>query len=169
MERVGTWETSSRPNRYGGVGPRREAEEAKPSWKRRGVGRLHSTCEASNNADHKSVAEMVEGRRPAGGKASSNARPGLSAGYGVSPTLQACGSGVNGPPKPRTSIASNLRQEPGAGKPHAGICAGGGRGNSVPYRYKVNCDSGGDRTARLNFRLSPAWPVARSEMGRECA
>jgi len=68
---------------------------------------------------------MVEGRRPAGGKASSNARPGLSAGYGVPPKLRACGLGVHGPPKPRTSIALDLRQEPGAGKPHAGICAGG--------------------------------------------
>src|SRR5689334_8535700 len=68
---------------------------------------------------------MVEGRRPAGGKASSNARPGLSAGYGVKPKLRACGLGVHGPPKPRTSIAFDLWQEPGAGKPHAGICAGG--------------------------------------------
>jgi hypothetical protein len=59
---------------------------------------------------------MVEGRRPAGGKVSSNARPGLSAGYCVSPTLRAYGSGVHGPPKPRTSIAFDLRQEPGAGK-----------------------------------------------------
>jgi hypothetical protein len=39
--------------------------------------------------------------------------------------LRACGSEVHGPPKPRTSIAFDLRQEPGAGKPHAGICAGG--------------------------------------------
>jgi len=56
---------------------------------------------------------------------SSNARPGLCAGSGVSLPLQAYGSGVHGPPKPRTSIAFDLRQEPGAGKPHAGICAGG--------------------------------------------
>jgi hypothetical protein len=56
---------------------------------------------------------------------SSNTRPGHSAGYGMSPTLRACGLRVHGPPKPRTSIASDLRQEPGAGKPHAGICAGG--------------------------------------------
>ena len=41
---------------------------------------------------------------------------------------------MHGPPKPRTSIAFDLRQEPGAGKPHAGICAGG-PGNPVPYRY----------------------------------
>ena len=67
---------------------------------------------------------MVEGRRPVEGKASSNACPGLCAGYGVSLKLRACGLKVNGPPKPRTSIAFDLRQEPGAGKPHAGICAG---------------------------------------------
>jgi hypothetical protein len=77
---------------------------------------------------------MVEGRRPAGGKASSSACAGLSVGYGVAPTLRACGSRVHGPPKPRTSIAFDLRQEPGAGKLHAEICAGG-RGNPVPYRY----------------------------------
>ena len=78
----------------------------------------------------RAAAEMVEGRRPAGGKASSNARPGLSTGTGMSPKLRACGSGCTAP-KPRTSIASDLRQEPGAGKPHAGICAGGGS-NPVP-------------------------------------
>jgi hypothetical protein len=31
----------------------------------------------------------------------------------------------NGPPKPPTTITFHFRQEPGAGKPHAGICAGG--------------------------------------------
>ena len=72
-----------------------------------------------------SVAEMVEGRRPAEGKANSNACPGHRAGYGVSPKLRAYGSEVYGPPKPRTPVASDLRQEPSAGKPHAGICAGG--------------------------------------------
>ena len=70
---------------------------------------------------------------------SNNARPG----HGVSPKLRACGLRVHGPPKPRTSIAFDLRQEPGAGKPHAGICAGG-RGNPVPYRYN---DPGAPREA----------------------
>ena len=48
---------------------------------------------------------------------------------------------VNGPPKPRTAVASDLRQEPDAGKPHAGICAGGGGGrqevNPVPTATSV--------------------------------
>ena len=68
-----------------------------------------------------SVAETAEGRRSAEGKATSSACPGLCAGFGMSPKLGAYGSEVHGPPKPRTSVASDLRQEPGAGKPHAGI------------------------------------------------
>ena len=59
-----------------------------------------------------SVAKMVEGSRPAGGKASSNACPGLCAGHGMSRKLGVYGSDVHGPPKPRTSIALDLRQEP---------------------------------------------------------
>jgi len=98
---------------------------ASPTRKARGVGRLRSTEEASNKADHTSAAESVEGRRPVGGKASSNACPGHSAGPGMSPKLRACGPEVYGPPKPRTLAAFDLRQEPGAGKPHAGICGGG--------------------------------------------
>ena len=68
---------------------------------------------------------MVEGRRPVEGKVSGDACPGHRAGIDMSPKLRANGLKVYGPPKPRTSIAFDLRQEPGAGKPHAGICAGG--------------------------------------------
>ena len=49
------------------------------------------------------------------------ARPGHSAGFGVSQEAPIRGSNLNGLPKPRTSITFDLRQEPGAGKPHAGI------------------------------------------------
>jgi hypothetical protein len=71
------------PKPHGGLG-----RDGKPRRRsRRGRGEESDgciiTCEASNKADRKSVAEMVEGRRPAGGKASSNARPGHSAGCGV--------------------------------------------------------------------------------------
>ena len=48
------------------------------------------------------------------------ARPGHSAGPGVSQEAPARGSPL------RTTITLDFRQEPGAGKPHAGICAGGG-------------------------------------------
>ena len=59
---------------------------ATPPRKVRGVGRLHRTGEASNNADHNtSAAESVEGRRPVEGKASGDTCPGLSAGTGMSP------------------------------------------------------------------------------------
>ena len=36
--------------------------------------------------------------------------------------------------KPRTPVTFDLRQEPGAGKPHAGICAGGVASNHRLYR-----------------------------------
>jgi hypothetical protein len=49
-----------------------------------------------------------------------DACPGLSTGTGMSLKRRAYGSAASTP-----AIASNLRQEPGAGKPHAGICAGG--------------------------------------------
>jgi hypothetical protein len=102
----------------------------------REVGRLHSTCEASNKADLKSAAETVEGRRPVEGKASRDARPGLCAGTGMHSKRHAYGSEVHGPLKPRTSIAFDLRQEPGAGMPLAGICAGGpGQPGSLPRLY----------------------------------
>ncbi len=81
----------------------------------------------------RSGAESVEGRRPVEGRARANACPGHRAGTGMSPTARVHGPELDGPPKPRMPVASDLRQEPGAGKPHAGICAGAG-GNSCPYR-----------------------------------
>ena len=102
-------------------------DRAEPLRKAGGVGRLRSTDEASNKADPGSAAEMVEGRRPVEGRARTNACPGHSAGIGMFPTARAHGPELDGPPKPRMPVASDLRQEPGAEKPHAGICAGGGR------------------------------------------
>jgi hypothetical protein len=55
-----------------------------------------------------------------GGKASGDACPGLSTGNGASQEPLACGSVASKP-----TITPDLRQEPGARKPHAGICAGG--------------------------------------------
>src|SRR4051794_35331638 len=83
-----------------------------------------------------SAAEGVEGRRLVVGKASCNACSGPSAGQGMSPKRRACGPGVQGPFRPRTSVAFDLRQEPGAGKPHAGIC-GGGAGKPAPLPDQV--------------------------------
>ena len=69
--------------------------------------------------------------------------------------------------KPRTPVTFDLRQEPGAGKPHAGICAGAGR-NPCPYRdsrERIDWDAdavviSGRRNggARHRERMSgPAW------------
>src|SRR5215471_8335934 len=105
-------------------GPRQEAEEAKLSGNRRGVGWVHSTGETLEQGPWGMVAERAEGRDPAGG-VGAEARPGHSAGFGVSQEAPIRGSTLNGPPKPRTLITFDRRQEPGAGKPHAGICGGG--------------------------------------------
>ena len=101
-------------------------KRATPLRKVRGVGRLHRTGEASNNADHNtSAAESVEGRRPVEGKTNRSACSGRSTGTRMSLARWAYGPGLNGPPTLRAPVAFDLRQEPGAGKPHAGICAGG--------------------------------------------
>src|SRR4051794_21730536 len=76
-------------------------------------------------------AESVEGKVE--GRARANACPGHSAGIRMSPTARAHGPELDGPPKPRMPVALDLRQEPGAGKPHPGICAGDGS-NSCSYR-----------------------------------
>ena len=107
----------------------RKSEWTKLSGKVRGVGRLRSTCEASNKADQHSVTESVEGRRPVGRKVSGETRPGHRAGPGVSPKPRVCEpAGQNVPCR----LRSNSRQEPTAGKPHGGICAGGARATRFP-------------------------------------
>src|SRR3954452_6597457 len=82
------------------------------------------------------VAESVEGRRPVEGRAKANACSGHRAGTRMSPTACTHGPELDGPPKPRTPVAFDLRQEPGAEKPHAGISARGAGGNSCSYRDK---------------------------------
>jgi len=77
----------------------------------------------------------VEGRRPVEGRVSCDACSGLSAGKHVteaaSPRI-----GAAWVPNTRMPITFDLRQEPGAGKPHAGICAGGGwQQPSLPRPY----------------------------------
>src|SRR5690242_21898883 len=99
-------------------GPRQEAEKAKLSGNRRGVGWVHSTGETLEQS------RAERGRREgtqSEEEVDAEARPGHSAGFGVSQEAPIRGSNLNGPFKPRTSITFDLRQEPGAGKPHAGI------------------------------------------------
>src|SRR4051812_22433414 len=59
-----------------------------------------------------------------GGRADCGTWSGLSTGRSMSRTAN--GSKVLATPTTSPAITSDLRQEPGAGNPHAGICAGGG-------------------------------------------
>ena len=58
----------------------------------------------------------------------------------------ACGSALRSNLRARP-IAPDLRQEPGAGKPHAGICAGAGR-NPCPYRDNSRSSTPSRRVAQ---------------------
>ena len=96
-------------------GPRQEVEKAKLSGNRRGVGWVHSTGETLEQSCEE---RWRRGRRKgtqSEEEVDAEARPGHSAGYGVSQEAPIRGSNLNGPPKPRTSITFDLRQEPGAG------------------------------------------------------
>ena len=76
------------------------------------------------------------------GRVSCNACPGHSAGLGMSLKQRAHGSELHGYPIPRRPITFDPRQEPGAGKPHAGICAGGGeQSSSLPRHSQSRCSN----------------------------
>ena len=122
-DRVGTWETSGRPQPpwRSRVGSGRRGAEAGPEGRRR----LHSTDEASNNA----------GRRAGGGERGGKGR---RKGKGQRmPRTQSRNRHVPDGLSPRTGTgwaaqapnASRLTfdRSPVREKPHAGICAGGGR------------------------------------------
>jgi hypothetical protein len=86
-----------------------------------------------------SVAEMVEGRRPVEGRVRRDACPGHSAGIRhVTVKQRAHGSELHGYPIPRWPITSDLRQEPGARKPHARICTGGGEQSCRDHRHALD-------------------------------
>ena len=65
------------------------------------------------------------GKAAGRGEAELRCMPGHSAGTGMSLKQRAHGSELHGYPIPRRPITFDPRQEPGAGKPLAGICAGG--------------------------------------------
>ena len=103
----------------GGSGPRREAEEAKPSRKGRGVGRGSSTCEALEQGwDDQRRRAWREGPRSEGGGVDNDRlrtqRRKPSDKRGPRPRTGMWDSS-------RTSVTLHFREEPGAGKPHAGI------------------------------------------------
>jgi hypothetical protein len=118
-DRVGTWETSGRPQppRRSRVGSGRRGAEAGSEGRRR----LHSTDEASNNVGRRADGGDGGGkgrRKGKGQRMPRTQRRNRHVPDGLSPRT---GTGAQAP------NASDLRQEPGAGKPHAGICAGGRR------------------------------------------
>ena len=91
---------------------------AKPPRKAGGVGRLHSTDEAPNKADH-------VGGGGCGGKAAGRGEGKLRRMTRHVTEAASLRAGGAGPFRSRTPVAFDPRQEPGAGKPHAGICGGG--------------------------------------------
>src|SRR3954470_21009796 len=110
------------------------------------------------------VAESVEGRRPVEGRARANSCSGHRAGTRMSPTACTHGPELDGPPKPRTPVASDLRQEPGADtegaakqKSRTPGSARGAGGNFRPL-YVARCSAGDHirRTARK--AVSPRRP-----------
>jgi hypothetical protein len=118
-DRVGTWETSGRPQPLwrSRVSSGRRGAEAGPEGRRR----LHSTDEASNNVGRRADGGERGGkgrRKGEGQRMPRTQRRTRHVPDGLSPRI---GTGAQAP------NASDLRQEPGAEKPHAGICAGGGR------------------------------------------
>jgi hypothetical protein len=85
-----------------------------------------------NNAA-RTAAEGMEGRRLVKGRPVGNARSGRRTGPACHLRRRGPVAQLHGSPKPRTAQWYHPRQEPGAGKPHAGICAGGwSQGQSLP-------------------------------------
>ena len=93
-------------------GPRQEAEKAKLSGNRRGVGWVHSTGETLEQSREE---RWRRGRREgtqSEEEVDAEARPGHSAGPGVSQEAPIRGANLNGPPKPRTSITLTSDKSP---------------------------------------------------------
>jgi len=124
-DRVGTWETSSGPQVAVAI-PGRGREARSRSC--RGTGEEsdepRSTGEAPEQGrDERRRRAWREGGS-VGGMADDWRCSGRRTGPGILYPSPACGSALRSNLRARP-IAPDLRQEPGAGKPHAGICAGG--------------------------------------------
>ena len=139
-DRVGTWEVSCRPQppRRSRAGSGSSNERCLFGRQEKSDGRIVPVKPRTTPAD-RVVTESVEGRRPVEGRARANACPGHRAGSRMSPTACVHGPELDGPPKPRMPVAFDLRQEPGAEKPHAGICAGGQEVTPVPTATDGAC------------------------------
>jgi hypothetical protein len=99
-------------SRMSDPGPRQEVEKTKLSGNRRGVGWVHSTGETLEQSREE---RWRRGRREgtqSEEEVDAEARPGRSAGFGVSQEAPIRGSNLNGPPKPRTSITLTSDKSP---------------------------------------------------------
>ena len=87
----------------------------------------------SANKAEQSAAERMEGRRLVEGRPAGKTRTGHRTGRAWHMYRPGPAASLHRSPRPRTAQRYYPRQEPGAGKPHAGICAGGWpRGQSLP-------------------------------------
>jgi hypothetical protein len=108
-----------------GSGPRREAEEAKPSRKGEESDGVVVPAKRPNKAG-------MTGGGGRGGKDPARKEgewitPDSGPSAGKRPTSVALAHGPTCGTWSSTSATLYFREEPGAGKPHAGICAGGGK------------------------------------------
>ena len=108
---IGTQEARPGPTDASSSGALCKGEPECSAELRSGVGSAHSTCEAAEGN------EAVEGRGRLEGMPSERGRsPDAEPGRSKKISSLALGGGV--------FTLVNLREEPGAGKPHAGICEG---------------------------------------------
>jgi hypothetical protein len=111
-----------RPCSWPGIvwpGPHGEPTGYDRAGRVQGVGPLHSTEEACAPRSPSGPAEQVEGRERAKGNVAEEPRSRTQCRGLLSQALSRVRQA------PLGACTSDPRQEPGAGKPHAGICAGG--------------------------------------------
>jgi len=77
----------------------------------------------SVNKAERSAAERMEGRRLVEGRSAGKTRSGHRTGPACHVYRSDPAASLHGSSRPRTAQRNHPRQEPGAGKPHAGICA----------------------------------------------
>ena len=142
-DRVGTWETSSGPQslwRSRAAAGRRGAEAAVEQA--RSSDEPRSTGEAPEQGrDERRRRAWREGGS-VGGMVGDWRCSGRRTGPRIVSPSPACGSALRSNLRARP-IAPDLRQEPGAGKPHAGICAGGREKSlALPRQPRKSCYPG---------------------------
>ena len=119
---VGTWETSPGPDRVGDLDHDRKSRRRSC----RGTGEESDGCTVLMKPRTRPTNWRRRVWREGGrseGRQSNNACAGHRVGSGMSLELLCLRLNLQG--EARGLKASDLRQEPGAGKPHAGICGGG--------------------------------------------